>query len=112
MNEAALRARSLSIPLALGAYAALLAVLPDTTTRLTLFIPIALISVAWWVLIGPPDRWLVAFLCAAAILPPLPVALGNSGPHPSLVLASLGLAAGVFRLGRWRVPTAPLARLL
>ena len=110
MNEAALRARSLSIPLVLGAYAALLAVLPDTTTRLTLLVPIALISVAWWVLIGPPDRWLVAFLCAAAILPPLPVALGNSGPHLSLVLASLGLAAGVIRLGRWRVPTTPLAR--
>ena len=89
MTGALTRPRWPWVPIALGTYAALLAVLPDAA-RLALIAPLALIALAWWILIGPPDRWLLAFLCAAALLPPLPIALGDSGPHPSLILAALG----------------------
>jgi len=108
MIEALTRPRWPWIPVTLGVYSALIAVLPDAW-RLALFAPLALSAIAWWILIGPPDRWLLAFLCAAALLPPLPIALGDSGPHPSIVLAALGLLAGLIRLRDWRVPVSGLA---
>jgi O-antigen ligase len=36
--------------------------------------------------------------------------LGDSGPHPSLIFVALGLLAGLFSLGEWRAPDAPLNR--
>src|SRR5262249_46089047 len=58
------------------------------------------------------NRWAMAFLCAAVLLPPLPIALGDSGPHPCLVLAALGLAIGLLRSREWRVPGDELGRAL
>ncbi len=48
------------------------------------------------------------FLTAALLLPPLPIAIGDSGPHPCLVLAALGLIAGAPLWRRWRVTPSPL----
>src|SRR5690348_628853 len=110
MTEAVSRARGLWVPLAVGIYAAALALVPDPAARLALAAPVALAGLGWWVLTGPADRWLIVFLCAAVLLPPLPVALGDSGPHPSLLLAALGLAAGALCLAGWRVPGGALAR--
>ena len=43
---------------------------------------------------------------AALLLPALPIPIGDSGPHPSLLFAALGLLAGVLWLAEWRiVPT-------
>ena len=112
MTEAFGRGRWLWLPLALGTYAAAIALAPDPLSRLAVAAPAALAGLAWWVLIGPPDRWLIAFLCAAALLPPLPIALGDSGPHPSLLLAALGLIAGLLRLAGWRIPSGALARAM
>jgi O-antigen ligase len=39
---------------------------------------------------------------AALLLPPLPFAIGNTGPHPALAIAGLGLCAGFIRLREWR----------
>src|SRR5205814_5508345 len=55
---------------------------------------------------------LVMFFCAAVLLPPLPIAWGDSGPHPSLAIAALGLLAGLMRLADWRVPTGALSRAI
>jgi O-antigen ligase len=49
---------------------------------------------------------------AALLLPPLPVPVGNSGPHPCLLLAALGLLSGLVRLPEWRVPPCGLSRAL
>jgi O-antigen ligase len=72
--------------------------------------PLLLLGAAWWTLTGAPDRWLLIFLCAAILLPPLPIELGNSGPHPCLAIAALGLLAGLLRLRDWRIPTGALSR--
>ncbi len=48
-----------------------------------------------------PVRWMFVFVAAAWLLPPLPVAAGNSGPHPALVVAVFGLLAGFVRPGAW-----------
>ena len=109
MIEALTRPRWPWIQIALGIYSSLVAVLPDTA-RLALVAPMALIGLAWWILAGPPDRWLLSFLCAAVLLPPLPIALGDSGPHPSLILAAMGALVGLIRLRQWRVPMTGLGR--
>ena len=110
MTEALITPRWLWIAISLGIYSALLALLPHSGYVLLAMAPLLLAGVAWWTLTGPPDRWLTLFLCAAVLLPPLPIALGDSGPHPCLLIAALGLLAGLFRLTDWRVPTGALSR--
>ena len=47
--------------------------------------------------------WLTLFFAAALLLPPLPITLGNSGPHLCLLFAALGLLFGVASLAHWRI---------
>src|SRR2546423_1116924 len=79
--------RGLWIAIFLGIYSALLALLPNPGYVLLAIAPLLVACVAWWTLAGAPDRWLMLFLCAAVVLPPLPIALGDSGPHPCLLIA-------------------------
>jgi O-antigen ligase len=51
----------------------------------------------------PRLRWWAAFVAASLLLPPLPFALGNSGPHVALLFAAAGLWAGLSRCSEWRV---------
>jgi O-antigen ligase len=62
-----------------------------------------LAALGWWVL-ARPGRWVAALLAATLVLPPLPVALGSTGPHPALLFAGLGLVAGLLALRQWRLP--------
>src|SRR6195256_3819751 len=110
MTEALIAPRWLWIAIFLGIYSALLALLPNPGYVLLAIAPLLVACVAWWTLTGAPDRWLMLFLCAAVVLPPLPIALGDSGPHPCLVIAALGLIAGLIRLHDWRIPTGALSR--
>jgi O-antigen ligase len=110
MTEALIGPRWLLIGIFLGLYSALLALLPHPGDALLALAPLLLVCIAWWTLTGAPDRWLLIFLCSAVLLPPLPIALGDSGPHPCLVIAALGLLAGLIRLADWRVPTSGLSR--
>jgi hypothetical protein len=67
--------------------------------------PAAIAPVLWWTL-QRPARWLALFFAAVLLLPPLPIPIGDSGPHPGLLFAALGLFAGVLWLAEWRiVPT-------
>jgi len=77
-------------------------VAPGWTAKAVLAAPAVLAPAGWWVL-ERPARWLVVFFVAVLLLPPLPIAMGDSGPHPSLAMAAVGLFAGVLWLGRWRV---------
>jgi hypothetical protein len=89
-------------PLAFGAWAAAIATAPTLRVKLLLCAPALAIAVLWWSLQGPV-RWLALFFGTALLMPPLPIAIGDSGPHPSLVFAALGLLAGVLWASDWRV---------
>ena len=89
------------VALCLGVWAAAVLLAPTALAKIWLTLPLALAVFAGWVLIDA-SRWVLLFLVAAVILPPLPIAIGNSGPHPALLLAALGILAGVQRLHRWR----------
>jgi O-antigen ligase len=110
MTDALIGPRWLWIAIFLGLYSALLALLPQPGYQLLALGPLLLVSVAWWTLTGAADRWLTIFFCAAVLLPPLPIALGDSGPHPCLAIAALGLLAGLIHLPDWRIPTGSLSR--
>ncbi|HTM51000.1 MAG TPA: hypothetical protein VL285_20025, partial [Bryobacteraceae bacterium] len=112
MIESALRPRWLWASIAIGAYASLIALMRTPLAAATLAAPALLLGLAWWILSGPANRWLIAFLCSAVLLPPLPIELGDSGPHPCLVVAALGLASGLLRVGGWRVPADGLSRAI
>src|SRR5262245_23550840 len=96
------------VAICLGAYAALIA-LVRAPAALVLLAPASIVCVCWWVFAGTANRWALAFLCAAILLPPLPITLGDSGPHPSLILAALGLVVGLLRTAEWRIPTGELS---
>lgn len=49
----------------------------------------------------PRLRWWAGFIAASLLLPPLPFALGNSGPHVALLFAAAGLWAGLTRWPQW-----------
>ena len=91
-----------SIAICIAAYAAAIALTPNRIAAAALAAPLAILPLCWWILLGP-RRWTGAFIAAAILLPPLPFALGNSGPHICLAFAALGLFAGVLHLPEWRV---------
>ena len=62
---------------------------------------LVMVPLLYWVLVSS-SAWLTAFFAIALLAPPLPIAFGNSGPHPALLLAALGAAAGLVRLREWR----------
>jgi hypothetical protein len=103
--------RWIFVSLGIGAYAALVAVAPSFGPRALLAAPVALAAVAWWTL-AKAHRWVGAFIASAILLPPLPIPLGDSGPHPSLLFAALGGFAGVLYLRDWRISAGPLERAL
>jgi len=96
-------------PALAGAYAAAIALAPKPAVALALAAPLAAVPFLYWASLKR-DRWLMLFFAAALLLPPLPLGLGNSGPHPAVVIVMLGLAAGLFSFGEWRAPSAPLNR--
>lgn len=85
-----------------GAYACLIAVSPSPLTGLVLAAPLVVIPLMAWI-VQTANRWLWCFFFAALLLPPLPFAFGNSGPHVSLAIASIGVLCGALRLPQWRV---------
>src|SRR5579883_2068760 len=98
-----------------GAWSAAIALAPGLSTKLVLAAPAAAIPVIWWTL-RLPHRWITLFFASALLLPPLPIAIGDSGPHLCLLFAALGLIAGAVWIHEWRIdftgPGAPLAALL
>ncbi|HZT31381.1 MAG TPA: O-antigen ligase family protein [Bryobacteraceae bacterium] len=102
MTELALPARRYGPAALLGIYAGLAAAAGDLRISLALAAAPLALGAAWWILLRP-QRWIPVFLCAAVLLPPLPIALGDSGPHPALLVAALGGFAGLLHLGEWRL---------
>jgi O-antigen ligase len=92
----------------LGAYACLIAASPNAVTALAWSAPLVAIPFVLWTL-QTATRWLWCFFFAALLLPPLPFAFGNSGPHVGVALAALGLVCGAVRLPEWRLRRSLLA---
>ncbi len=89
----------------IATYAAAIAVAHDITALL-LAIPLIAIPAAIW-LVQSPNAWLTLFFAVAFLAPPLPIAaLGNSGPHPAIAIAAIGVAMGLIRLPQWRFERA------
>jgi O-antigen ligase len=86
---------------ALGLYAALIALAPSPVWWLALaVVPLALLTV-WWT-IQTPSRWIGLFLFSALLLPPVDLPFGNSGPHPAILFAVVGVFVGLLRMREWR----------
>lgn len=112
MSSAAIRRADAATALFLGSWSAAIALAPGTIAKAAVAAPGFAAAGAWWTLQNA-RRWLAVFFFAALLLPPLPVAAGDSGPHPSLVVAVLGIFAGVLWLPRWQLrPTGVSAPLL
>ena len=100
------RHRELGLSVLFGGWAAAIAVAPSAAKVWFAAPPIALTGL-WWML-QRPARWIAVFFAATLLLPPVPAPIGNSGPHPSLAVAAVGLFAGVVWLREWRVPSNAL----
>src|SRR5437588_12055067 len=96
------------VSMGIGAWAALVALSPSLASAALRTAPVILAAIACWVL-AEPHRWIAAFLAAALLMPPLPIALGDSGPHPSLLFAVLGIFAGVLYIRQWRIAADQLS---
>ncbi len=92
----------------LGAYACLIARSPTPMAAVSWSAPLVAIPFALWVL-QKASRWLWCFFFAALLLPPLPFAYGDSGPHVGVALASLGVVGGALRARDWRISRNLLA---
>jgi hypothetical protein len=97
----AARQRQLLAGASLGLYAAVVALVPGPAVKAALCAPLLAIPLGWWVL-QTPRRWLALFFLTVLLLPPLPFAIGNSGPHAALLAAAAGLWIGLLRIGEWR----------
>jgi hypothetical protein len=102
MSSAAERRLALWGPGVMGAWAAAIATAPRVAVKVLLCAPAVLVAGLWWTLQNPA-RWLALFFGAALLTPPLPIAIGDSGPHPCLLFAALGLFAGLLWAGDWHV---------
>src|SRR4051794_41696305 len=101
-----------AVAAAMGLWAAAIALAPGAPLKAVLAAPAALLPISWWT-VARPGRWVALFLATALLLPPLPIAIGDSGPHICLLFAGLGLLAGVLWGGEWQISGvgAPLVAL-
>jgi len=86
--------------LTLGAVATAIVFLPLWASA-AVFVTLLFIPFAWWT-VSHTGRWLSLLFFVTLLLPPLPIPLGDTGPHPAIVVAGIGLLAGIVRLEQWR----------
>jgi O-antigen ligase len=102
------RDRELLVGLTLGLYATAIALTPGVVPKVALCAPLVLIPLAWR-LLATSTAWLTLFFVCALLTQPLPIRLGDSGPHVALLMAGVGLFIGLLRLSEWRFLADPLA---
>lgn len=93
--------------IAIASWACLVALLPGWTKLVALAALPLPVLIRW--LFSGWDRWIIAFILAATLLPPLPFAMGDSGPHVAPLFALVGLLLTLAR--RFRL-TFPQTRVL
>ncbi|HTA46946.1 MAG TPA: O-antigen ligase family protein [Bryobacteraceae bacterium] len=92
-----------------GIWATAAAVSPNIIYRVTLLGVPCILVFAYWLILRP-SRWIPVFFVAVLLLPPLPVAWGDSGVHVAPLVAGLGLLAGVIRSGEWSAWSHPFTK--
>src|ERR1700687_396027 len=100
--------RELLLGLTLGLYATAIALAPGVIPKLVLCAPLILIPLAWQ-LLQTSTAWVTLFFFCAPLTSPLPIRLGDSGPHVALLMAGAGLFIGLLRLSAGRFLAGPLA---
>ncbi len=90
------------LPLGLGAFIGLSVILLRNPVWLAALALVCLLPLTWF-LFSTPRGWLIPFFAAAILLPPLPFGDGSSSLHASVLVAAVGLLAGLARLRDWRV---------
>ncbi|MEP6962541.1 MAG: O-antigen ligase family protein [Acidobacteriota bacterium] len=85
--------------IAIGAISAAAIFLP-TWAAAGCVLALLLAPVAWYAF-AEPQRWLPLLFFALLLLPPIPLPFGDTGPHPAILVAALGLLAGMVRLDQW-----------
>jgi O-antigen ligase len=90
----------LAAPLSIAVFAATSVLLLPPKIAIPAAIGLALLPIAWYAFQG---RWLLLFLAAAVLLPPLPIPIGDTGPHPSILIAGIGVLAGLARIDSFRI---------
>ncbi|HEY4361473.1 MAG TPA: O-antigen ligase family protein [Bryobacteraceae bacterium] len=75
-----------------------------------IWIPVALLLCAplAWYAFTRTRKWPLLFCATAILLPPVPFPIGDSGAHASVVVAGLGMLAGLACLRSWRIRKSPL----
>ena len=102
VREAAGDSRLLAfVSLALGVWAAAVALAPSGASRVALAAPLPLAALLWWT-VQQPSRWLAVFFVSLLLTPPLPLPFGDSGVHMAPLIALLGIFAGVIFARGWR----------
>jgi O-antigen ligase len=96
------------IGIALGLYATGIALAPGIGLKAILCAPLIAVPLIWR-LLSTPRAWLAMFFACALLLPPLPIHLGDSGPHIALLFAVAGMFIGLLRLSEWRFEIDALA---
>ena len=76
-----------------GSCAALIAVRPGFAAKAALCAVMIAIPALWW-MVREPGRWLALFFVSALLLPPLPLNIGDAGPHVALLFAGCGVLLG------------------
>jgi O-antigen ligase len=89
-------------PLLLGASIGVAAILLRDPVWVVAAAVACLLPLAWFAF-SIPRAWLIPFFAALILLPPLPSDAGSSGLHASVVVAAVGLLAGLARAGAWRL---------
>jgi hypothetical protein len=99
-----------AIAVGLGVTAAAFALSNSVTVRCGIAGLTCLFPLLQWVL-SRAHRWIIVFFAAAILLPPLPFAMGDSGLHPALLFAAIGVLAGILAMPHWRRIHGPLPLL-
>ncbi len=96
--------------LAVAGYAAAVAVARGTA-QWVLAAPLAIAPIAWWLIVSP-TAWVSLFFVVVTLAPPIAAGVGDSGVHPSMIVAAAGVAIGALRLREWRFPLSAEGRAL
>jgi O-antigen ligase len=83
------------------------ALIPGNKARIVAGAAMVFLALLCWAFLDF-GRWILLFFASAILLPPLPVSIGNSGPHVSLVFAAIGLLLGGMHLYQWKRWSGPL----
>ncbi|MBV9303384.1 MAG: O-antigen ligase family protein [Acidobacteriaceae bacterium] len=98
-------------PSALGVLAAFFALIHSRLLQAGIVALVLIALLAYWTLLRP-HRWIMVFIAAAILLPPLPLKFGDSGPHPALLFAAIGVLAGILAMPEWKHLSSSLSLLL